>query len=125
VSPPTERFAARTYGEWGLALLQQKDPEANRAAKPVLQKAVELEKFVEGTDAQWIHRYNLVCAQSLLGEKAEAIQGLEAILLLFQKAQGGSNEAAKAFLAQQVEGDEDLAPIRSEPAFAEMVKKFP
>jgi hypothetical protein len=120
VKPPTERLAALTYGHWGFVLLSQKTPGAQAKAKEVLTKAVELEKHVEGTDAQMEHSYNLVCALSLLGEKEEAIRRLDAVLAQIQ-ADGGDT---KAFVAGQIAGDHDLDPIRGEPAFAEMLKKY-
>lgn len=53
--------------------------------------------------------FNVACMQSLLGRKDEALENLRAAL-----------QAAPA-LAENARTDEDLAPIREDPRFAELV----
>jgi tetratricopeptide (TPR) repeat protein len=114
-------LAAQVHGEWGLGLLMQKTPEANKAAREVLKKAVGLEQFVLGTQSHWVNRYNLICAMSLLGEKPEAIKAMEELLNLFKVSNGVP--AVQQFLTEQADKDPALDSIRGTPEYAEMVKR--
>jgi hypothetical protein len=99
----------------------KKTPEANKEAKDVLLRSIDLEKFDERGVLKGIARYNLACALSLLGEKADAIKHLEQGLMAQKSAT--PPEAFAEFLNEHVPQDKDLDGIRGEPEFAEMLKR--
>jgi tetratricopeptide (TPR) repeat protein len=116
---PPPPFAYRALSQFGAALLWQKTPEANAEAKKVLAKAVELEQHAQNGQT-WAVRYNLACALSLLGEKAEAVKHI-AVSLDAMKSSLPKDELKRRL--DHLAKDPDLDNIRNEPAFKEAVER--
>ncbi len=88
------------WGEAGVSLMHSGDP--SRAVQ-AFQTQIRLEPSADAM-------YNLACAQALSGAKAEALSSLERAIL-----EGYGN-------AEHMREDDDLAPLRSERRFQELVR---
>jgi tetratricopeptide (TPR) repeat protein len=118
---PEGVLAQEALGTYGLALLQRKDPERDKEARDALKRAVALGKSGSGLKPVWVHQYNLACAHSRLGEKADALRELEGSLELAKEDPPGRD--FERFVKNDVAGDEDFAPLKDDPAFQEVLKK--
>jgi hypothetical protein len=117
---PPPAFAHRALASFGLALLMQKTPEANAEAKRVLTKAVEIEGSAGDDGTKWEVRYNLACAHSLLGEKAEGVKHIT-VALDGMKASLDAEQMREQL--DHIAKDTDLDAIRNEPGFKEAVER--
>jgi hypothetical protein len=118
---PEGIMAFQGLSQYGLGLLMQKTPEANAEARKVLTKALEFEKFDENNVFRVNVRYNLACALSLLGEKADAIRHMEESLKIMKATQPQAE--FEDFVKNHIPKDTDLDNVRNEPEFAAALKR--
>lgn len=119
--PPKGSVLVFAAGQLGGMLLTWKDKSRLEEATKALELAVKNEREAKTQAQRFGNRYNLACAYARKGRKDDAFKNLEVALEV------GKNMPVSYFRAQYEnirEKDEDMAPLRSDPRFSELMKRF-
>ena len=119
--PPKGALAVDAAGSFGLALLLKEDDELLGEALRVLKMSVDLEKHTRNPGSKFNNRYNLACTYARLGKKDEAFSELDRCLTVGKEVMGADGYA-QAY-AHCKEADPDMATLREDPRFEELMKK--
>lgn len=120
---PVGRLAMWSYRNYGYALMKAKNPEADKIAAEALRQAIAHEQFAEKDEyvQLFVPHYNLACALARLNQTDEALDALEHALLMAKERMPLAG--VESFVKQRVLTDDDLASIRKEKRFDEIIKK--
>ncbi len=119
--PPRGSVLVWCAGKHGGWLLQKKDKALLPEAKRVLELAVEHEREAKQNTQRFENRYNLACAFAREKNVEKALELVKGALEV------GKNMPQQWFRNQYKhidEKDPDMAPLRQDPRFSEMMQKY-
>jgi tetratricopeptide (TPR) repeat protein len=119
--PAPESWLVIAAGRVGHMLLLQESESVLEEALAALQKAVALEEHADSPIARFGNRYNLACTLARLGRLDEALAELERSLETGKRLLG--DDYAQNYEHAR-ERDPDMAPLRPDPRFQELMKKY-
>ncbi|MHC5012287.1 MAG: TPR end-of-group domain-containing protein [Planctomycetota bacterium] len=114
------RLALFGWGRFGQSLLMKQSAEVNAEARDALEKAVALEDVAKAGDPMYEWLYDLACAHNRLDETQKALDRLEQSFAL---AKQRAAQQVYVGLVQHAMRDPDLASLKENPRFKEIIRK--